>query len=145
MRRRRGWILRQKAKIGREIHALGHIEDISPTYSAKWGLLVKNSSFHWRQKLIFVNSCECESKEMTTQERQRRREFSTDSLERQRIPSDDFYYQGMLKAMDGRKGTLGQFFNSLVTLRKYVVFVFFLLICFLFVFFYLYFRHMIVC
>ncbi|XP_057197161.1 plectin isoform X3 [Triplophysa rosa] len=40
---------------------------------------------------------------MTTQERQRRREFSTDSLERQRIPSDDFYYQGMLKAMDGRK------------------------------------------
>lgn len=67
---------------------------------------MKNSSLSWRQKLNIVFSCECESKEMTTQERQRRRDFSTDSLERQRIPSDDFYYQGMLKATDGRKGTL---------------------------------------
>ncbi|XP_073781843.1 plectin isoform X44 [Danio rerio] len=40
---------------------------------------------------------------MSTQ--QRRREYSTDSLDRdrERIPSDDFYYQGMLKALEGRK------------------------------------------
>ncbi|KAK7157233.1 hypothetical protein R3I93_008645 [Phoxinus phoxinus] len=41
---------------------------------------------------------------MSTQ--QRRREYSTDSLDgdrRERIPSDDLYYQGMLKSLDGRK------------------------------------------
>uniref|UniRef100_A0A673JZC1 Plectin-like n=1 Tax=Sinocyclocheilus rhinocerous TaxID=307959 RepID=A0A673JZC1_9TELE len=36
---------------------------------------------------------------MSTQ--QRRREYSSDSLER--IPSDDLHYQGMLKALEGRK------------------------------------------
>uniref|UniRef100_A0A672L9V6 Plectin b n=1 Tax=Sinocyclocheilus grahami TaxID=75366 RepID=A0A672L9V6_SINGR len=34
---------------------------------------------------------------------QRRREYSSDSLERERIPSDDLHYQGMLKALEGRK------------------------------------------
>ncbi|KTG03286.1 hypothetical protein cypCar_00021591 [Cyprinus carpio] len=38
-------------------------------------------------------------KEMSMQ--QRRREYLTDSLER--IPSDDLHYQGMLKALEGRK------------------------------------------
>lgn len=36
---------------------------------------------------------------------QRYRNFSSDSMGRERVPSDDGYYQGMLKAMDGRKGT----------------------------------------
>lgn len=36
---------------------------------------------------------------------QRYRNFSSDSMGRERTPSDDGYYQGMLKAMDGRKGT----------------------------------------
>lgn len=36
---------------------------------------------------------------------QRYRNFSSDSMGRERAPSDDGYYQGMLKAMDGRKGT----------------------------------------
>lgn len=36
---------------------------------------------------------------------QRYRNFSSDSMGRERPPSDDGYYQGMLKAMDGRKGT----------------------------------------
>jgi len=48
----------------------------------------------------------CDIEEMSTQ--QRRREYSTDSLDgdrRERIPSDDLYYQGMLKSLDGRKGT----------------------------------------
>ncbi len=39
---------------------------------------------------------------MSTQ--QRRREYSSDSLERERIPSDDLHYQGMLKSVEGRKG-----------------------------------------
>ncbi|XP_051577473.1 plectin-like isoform X1 [Myxocyprinus asiaticus] len=38
---------------------------------------------------------------MTSQ--QRVREYTTDSWERDRLPSDDLLYQGMLKAMDGRK------------------------------------------
>lgn len=36
---------------------------------------------------------------------QRYRNFSTDSNGRERIPSEEVYYQGMLKATDGRKGT----------------------------------------
>lgn len=36
---------------------------------------------------------------------QRYRNFSSNSMGRERTPSDDGYYQGMLKAMDGRKGT----------------------------------------
>lgn len=36
---------------------------------------------------------------------QRYRNCSSDSMGRERAPSDDGYYQGMLKAMDGRKGT----------------------------------------
>lgn len=36
---------------------------------------------------------------------QRYRNFSSDSVGRERAPSDDGYYQGMLKAIDGRKGT----------------------------------------
>lgn len=42
---------------------------------------------------------------------QRYRNFSSDSMGRERVPSDEGYYQGMLKAMDGRKGT------SMVTLN----------------------------
>uniref|UniRef100_A0A668UTC0 Plectin b n=1 Tax=Oreochromis aureus TaxID=47969 RepID=A0A668UTC0_OREAU len=38
-----------------------------------------------------------------TSQQQRFRNFSSDSLGRERVPSDDGYYQGMLKAMDGRK------------------------------------------
>ncbi|KAL7393270.1 hypothetical protein ABVT39_008733 [Epinephelus coioides] len=34
---------------------------------------------------------------------QRYRNFSSDSMGRERVPSDEGYYQGMLKAMDGRK------------------------------------------
>lgn len=40
-----------------------------------------------------------------TSQQQRYRNFSSDSFGRERVPSDDGYYQGMLKAMDGRKGT----------------------------------------
>lgn len=40
---------------------------------------------------------------MSTQQ-QRYRNFSIDSMGRERLPSDDGYYQGMLKATDGRKG-----------------------------------------
>lgn len=36
---------------------------------------------------------------------QKQRNYSTDSMGRSRVPSDDGFYQGMLKAMDGRKGT----------------------------------------
>ncbi|MEQ2221782.1 hypothetical protein ILYODFUR_019153 [Ilyodon furcidens] len=36
-------------------------------------------------------------------QQQKYRNFSTDSLGRDRMPSDDGYYQGMLKATDGRK------------------------------------------
>lgn len=36
---------------------------------------------------------------------QKQRNYSTDSPGRSRVPSDDGFYQGMLKAMDGRKGT----------------------------------------
>lgn len=36
---------------------------------------------------------------------QRYRNLSSDSMGRERAPSDDGYYQGMLKALDGRKGT----------------------------------------
>lgn len=36
---------------------------------------------------------------------QRYRNISSDSMGRERAPSDDGYYQGMLKAIDGRKGT----------------------------------------
>ncbi|MED6232062.1 hypothetical protein ATANTOWER_019856, partial [Ataeniobius toweri] len=36
-------------------------------------------------------------------QQQKYRNFSTDSLGRDRVPSDDGYYQGMLKATDGRK------------------------------------------
>lgn len=36
---------------------------------------------------------------------QRNRNFSSDSMGRVRVPSDESYYQGMLKAVDGRKGT----------------------------------------
>lgn len=39
-----------------------------------------------------------------TSQQQRYRNFSSDSFGRERVPSDDGYYQGMLKAMDGRKG-----------------------------------------
>lgn len=35
---------------------------------------------------------------------QKQRNYSTDSFGRSRVPSDDGFYQGMLKAMDGRKG-----------------------------------------
>ncbi|XP_039868548.1 plectin isoform X12 [Simochromis diagramma] len=38
-----------------------------------------------------------------TSQQQRYRNFSSDSFGRERVPSDDGYYQGMLKAMDGRK------------------------------------------
>ncbi|XP_030605319.1 plectin-like isoform X2 [Archocentrus centrarchus] len=38
-----------------------------------------------------------------TSQQQRYRNFSSDSFGRERTPSDDGYYQGMLKAMDGRK------------------------------------------
>lgn len=38
-------------------------------------------------------------------QQQKYRNFSTDSLGRDRTPSDDGYYQGMLKSTDGRKGT----------------------------------------
>lgn len=37
--------------------------------------------------------------------KQRYRNFSSDSMGSERVPSDDGYYQGMLKATDGRKGT----------------------------------------
>lgn len=40
-----------------------------------------------------------------TSRQQRYRNFSSNSMGRERTPSDDGYYQGMLKAMDGRKGT----------------------------------------
>lgn len=33
------------------------------------------------------------------------RNYSSDDTGRSRMPSDDVFYQGMLKAMDGRKGT----------------------------------------
>lgn len=36
---------------------------------------------------------------------QKQRNYSSDSMGRSRVPSDDGFYQGMLKAMDGRKGT----------------------------------------
>lgn len=35
----------------------------------------------------------------------RYRNFSSDSMGRERIHSEEGYYQGMLKATDGRKGT----------------------------------------
>lgn len=35
----------------------------------------------------------------------KQRNISSDSMGRSRVPSDDGFYQGMLKAMDGRKGT----------------------------------------
>lgn len=35
----------------------------------------------------------------------KQRNISSDSIGRSRVPSDDGFYQGMLKAMDGRKGT----------------------------------------
>lgn len=38
-------------------------------------------------------------------QQQRYRNFSSDSMGRERMPSDDGYYQGMLRATDGRKGT----------------------------------------
>ncbi|KAM6910391.1 plectin isoform 2-T2 [Xenentodon cancila] len=38
-----------------------------------------------------------------TFQQQKYRNFSTDSVGRERTPSDEGYYQGMLKAMDGRK------------------------------------------
>eukprot|EP00064_Thunnus_orientalis_P001247 superscaffoldBa00000083_g1249 len=38
-----------------------------------------------------------------TSPQQKYRNFSTDSMGRERVPSDEGYYQGMLKAMDGRK------------------------------------------
>lgn len=41
---------------------------------------------------------------MTSQQR-RYRNFSSGSAGRERVPSDDGFYQGMLKATDGRKGT----------------------------------------
>lgn len=40
-----------------------------------------------------------------TSQQQRYRNFSSDSVGRERVPSDEGYYQGMLKATDGRKGT----------------------------------------
>lgn len=39
-----------------------------------------------------------------TSQQQRNRNFSSDSMGKERVPSDDGYYQGMLKATDGRKG-----------------------------------------
>lgn len=42
---------------------------------------------------------------MSAPQQQRYRNFSIDSLGRERLPSDETYYQGMLKATDGRKGT----------------------------------------
>lgn len=61
--------------------------------------LVKNTD------LWLAERCECDVKEMSTQ--QKRREYSTNSVDgqRERIPSDDLYYQGVLKAVEGRKGT----------------------------------------
>lgn len=41
-----------------------------------------------------------------TSPQQRNRNFSSDSMGRARVPSDESYYQGMLKAVDGRKGTI---------------------------------------
>ncbi|TMS10947.1 Plectin [Larimichthys crocea] len=38
-----------------------------------------------------------------TSQQQRNRNFSSDSMGKERVPSDDGYYQGMLKATDGRK------------------------------------------
>ncbi|GAA6235104.1 plectin-like isoform X7 [Lates japonicus] len=38
-----------------------------------------------------------------TSQQQRYRNFSTDSMGRERMPSEEGYYQGMLKATDGRK------------------------------------------
>lgn len=49
---------------------------------------------------------------------QRYRNFSSDSMGRERAPSDDGYYQGMLKAIDGRKGT------SMVTDNKNFISIF---------------------
>lgn len=43
-----------------------------------------------------------QSETMTSQQK-RYRNFSSDSLRGERLPSDDGYYQGMLKV--GRKGT----------------------------------------
>ncbi|XP_037532381.1 plectin isoform X3 [Nematolebias whitei] len=40
---------------------------------------------------------------MSAPQQQRYRNFSIDSLGRERLPSDESYYQGMLKATDGRK------------------------------------------
>lgn len=40
-----------------------------------------------------------------TSQQQRYRNFSSGSAGRDRVPSDDGFYQGMLKATDGRKGT----------------------------------------
>ncbi|TKS81707.1 Plectin [Collichthys lucidus] len=38
-----------------------------------------------------------------TSQQQRNSNFSSDSMRKERVPSDDGYYQGMLKATDGRK------------------------------------------
>lgn len=40
-----------------------------------------------------------------TSQQQRYRNLSTDSLGRDRMPSEEGYYQGMLKATDSRKGS----------------------------------------
>lgn len=40
-----------------------------------------------------------------TSQQHRYRNFSSGSAGRERVPSDDGFYQGMLKATDGRKGT----------------------------------------
>lgn len=40
-----------------------------------------------------------------TSPHQRYRNFSSDSVGRERMASEEVHYQGMLKATDGRKGT----------------------------------------
>lgn len=40
-----------------------------------------------------------------TSKQQRYRNFSSDSMGRERVPSEEGYSQGRLKAVDGRKGT----------------------------------------
>ena len=55
---------------------------------------------------------------------QRYRNVSSDSMGRERAPSDDGYYQGRLKAMDGRKGTSTVTINNI--LFQFLIFFLFL-------------------
>ncbi|KAK0134088.1 hypothetical protein N1851_030348 [Merluccius polli] len=65
---------------------------------------IRSVVLHKLKRCCHVLVCDMKYVDAMDAQQQKYRNVSTDSAGRERVPSDDGFYQGMLKAMDGRKG-----------------------------------------